>query len=38
MIYRNNIRAVVEELQLIEGLGESPRVLRVGQEETPINR
>lgn len=37
--YRHKIRAaIVHQLQLIEGLGQSARVVRVGQEEPPVHR
>lgn len=36
--YRHQVRAaVVRELQLIEGLGERARVVRVGEEEPPVH-
>lgn len=37
-VYRHKVRAaVVRELQLIEGLGERARVVRVGEEEPPVH-
>lgn len=39
MNHRNEIDAsVVEQLQLFEGLRESARVVRVGEEEAPVHR
>lgn len=37
-VYRHQVRAaVVRELQLVEGLGERARVVRVGEEEPPVH-